>query len=171
MTKNLIEYPGTDVNATNDNSMNCLFFAVINNNEECVKLLRQDPRLQWNQRDCSGQTAALIAARMGCAEILTIFLSNPTPQIDLRIIDEVGYNLAWRALEGRADWNCIRLLCSDPRVDWNQRHPSQSSSGMTPLLWCLARGRLEEAMILIRTPTVDLDIHTNRLEYPETIAR
>ena len=72
-------------------------------------------------------------------------------------------------MEWRHRQRCVELLSEDPR-DWDTRDPSPED-GKTPLLFCLERGKVEMAKIIIKNPRVDLNMQNDAGKFPETIAR
>ena len=166
----LLQVEGIELNCQSRRGKTALHLATEFDFPNCVQLLREAPGLEWNLRDVDGDTPLLTAAGCGSPGSLEIILSVPQPQLDLTVTDDEGYNVAWAAVlgdeeEGEAadQQRCVELLSADLRVDWNY--------GDTPLLYCLEEGKVEIARIIIKNPTVDLNVQNNAGKFPETIAR
>ena len=158
-----------------------LHLALKNDNAGCFQILAEVSGLDWNLEDDYGDTPLIKAAANGCAVILEIILRVPEPQVDFTVINNYGHNVAWCAVlaagsvvremeekEYEDSKRCIELLTADPRVDWNVR---DTDDGDTPLFYGLMVLDLELAKIIIKNPTVDLNVQNDAGEFPETIAR
>ena len=172
ITRKLLLVEDIDLNCQDNTGKTALHCAACFDSPGCFQLLREAPGLEWNLKTKKGNTPLLIAASQGCADSLEMILSVPQPQLDITVTDNNGDNVAWRAVLGERDegdyLRCVELLCEDPRVDWNTRDPQD---GETPLLYCLERGEVEMAKIILKNPRVDLNVQTNAGKFPETIAR
>ena len=182
----LLQVDGIEINYQNFSGQTALHLAFENDNLGCIKILGEASGLNWNLKDQMEWTPLLTAAVLGRADSLEIILNVPQHQVDLTVIDNKGFNVAWCALfnamdnkedeeeEYRGDRKrCVELLTADPRVDWNFRDPED---GDTPLHFCLENGELERgevelAKIIIKNPSVELNVQNNAGKFPETIAR
>ena len=171
--RKLLQVAGIKINCQDIWGGTALQLALENDYPGCIRILREASGLDWNLKDQNGDTPLLKAAFFGYADCLEIILSVPEPQVDFTFTDNNGHNVAWNAVLGDDEYGgdherCVKLLTDDPRVDWNLRNPED---GDTPLLYCLENGEVEMAKIIIKNPTIDLNVQNNFGEFPETIAR
>ena len=179
--RKLLQVDGIEINCQNKSGRTALHLAFENDNPSCIKILGEASGLNWNLKDQMEWTPLLTAAVLGRADSLEIILNVPQHQVDLTVIDNKGFNVAWCALfnamdnkedeeeEYRGDRKrCVELLTADPRVDWNFRDPED---GDTPLHFCLRNSEVKMAKTIIKNPSVDLNVQNIVGKFPETIAR
>ena len=177
--KKLLNVVGIKINCQDYMGQTALHLALKNDNAGCFQILAEVSGLDWNLEDDYGDTPLIKAAANGCAVILEIILRVPEPQVDFTVTDNYGHNVAWCAVlaagsvvremeakEYEDSKRCIELLTADPRVDWNW-----DPAGGTPLFYGLMELDLELAKIIIKNPSVDLNVQNDAGKFPETIAR
>lgn len=156
MVRKLLRVDGVGLNCRSVDGRTALHYAVWENNPVCVEVLREQPELYC---DCS---VVAMAAAWGRADCLEVILSLPELCLDKEV--------AWLAVRNTSRGDpvrSVRLLSEDGRVDWN----AKDSAGDTPLFYCLKKGQIEMAKILLSNPGVDHDLMDGEGKYLENIAR
>ena len=164
--RKLCSLPGIDVNAGQPHP---LWWAILHHKVAAIKILAENPALDWNAGEDSGlpfqNSAIVVALKRGYADIVEILLSQPSLNLS-RVNDVDGRSVAHFAVEYKhlkesysEELNvsafpvkCVELLSKDPRVNWNIKN----DDGETPIMVALKNKEMEMFKILLRTPGVDL---------------
>ena len=156
--RKLCNLPGIDVNAGNP-----LKWAAFHNRKDIMKILAENPKLDWNNGDEIGYPITM-ALDSGCADIVEYLLQQPGLDLNVRLYR--GRSVGQCAVEysflkeyspheknvTRFPVKCVELLSKDSRVDWNIRN----DEGETPIMVALKNKETEMVKILLRTPGVFL---------------
>ena len=125
-------------------------FVIAEGYTECVRILAETDRVDWNKRDDSSQTPLYWALSKGDSDIVDIIVQQPN--IDYNVKTEVGETLAQVAVT-KGDVKFVETLAAQERyVCWNV----PNIVGETPIMKALNYGKTEIVEILLRCPRVDL---------------
>ena len=117
---------------------------------ECVRILAETGRVDWNKRDRESETPLYFALCNGYSDIVSIIVQQPN--IDYNIKTEDGETLGHAAVRG-GDVKCVETLAAQETFDcWNV----PDNRGDTPIMKALKEGKTEIVEILVRCPRVDL---------------
>ena len=97
-----------------------LMFCCIKDYESLVQVLCSDRRLDPNKRDIEGFTALHFALDEGNPEIVSLIISLPNIQLDVK--DRADRSLAEVAVQSdlaRKDFTCTEVLSEVPGIDWS----------------------------------------------------
>jgi len=158
LVRKLCDLQGIDVNAGNP-----LRWAAYQNNKALIKILAENPELDWNAGDLGDGYPITAALDSGYNEIVELLLEQPT--LDLSVLKHEGRSVGHCAVQYRAlksypeekntiafPVKCVELLSKDQRMDWNIR----DDNGDTPIMIALRNKEMEMVRILIKTPGVHL---------------
>ena len=148
----LVEVPGVDIMFPNMFGETAAHYASFLGHYDCLKILADTGRVDWNRRDCLGRTPLFFALIMGHPDCVEIIVQQP--DIDYSVKTEGGNTLAHAAVR-RGSTECVRILAAQERCDcWNV---PDCLWGDTPIMRALKRGKTEIVEILVRCPRVDLN--------------
>lgn len=82
---------GANINASMPDGFTAFHFAMIHNCSAALKILLDDPRLEYERKSESGDTAIHVAAEYSDLETLEILQAANLSNIDLDAVDAVGY--------------------------------------------------------------------------------
>ena len=122
----LIQEPGLDINYQNEIGWTAAHLAW--RHTECVRILAETDRVDWNKADRRGRTPLYWALKYGHSDTVDIIVQQPN--IDYNVKTEDGDTLAHAAVE-HGNAKSVKALIG--RVDWNKR----DKRGKTPLYWAL----------------------------------
>ena len=157
LLRKLCALPGIDVNAGNP-----LERATLYHNVAAIKILAENPDLNWNAGGDVFQTPIFRALSGGYVDILELLLSQPT--LVLSRTDYKGNSVGHFAVEysfvkefnpGELNVSafpvkCVELLSKDPRMNWNVRN----KKGETPIMVALKNKEKDMVKILLKNPNV-----------------
>ena len=119
---------------------------------ECVRILAETGRVDWNKANKGGQTPLYWALREGHSDIVDIIVKQPN--IDYNVKTEDGETLGHASIYG-VDVKCVETLAAQERFDsWNV----PDRYGDNPVMMALKDGEKEIVEILLRCSRVDLDV-------------
>ena len=95
---------GANINASKSSGMTAFHLAIIHNNSAVLKILLDDPRLEYERKLKSGSTAINLAAGYSDLETLKILQAANLSNIDLDAVDADG-NTALDIARWRRDYN------------------------------------------------------------------
>ena len=145
----LVQVPGLDINYQDENGDTAALLASQWGHTECVRILADTGRVDWN---CSliwgGQTPLYQALWGGHSVIVDIIGQQPNIYYNFKTY--LGYTLGHAAVLGNV--KCVETLASWDRFDsWNV----PDRAGDTPMMLALKRNKMEVFEILLRCPRVD----------------
>ena len=160
----LVQVPGMDINKQDLNGETVAHKAS-NGRAECVRILAETGRVDWNMRNDWDYTPLYYALLGGYSDIVDIIVQQPN--IDYSIIrsfvDPVtrrtrsGSTLATAALWGE-NVTCLETLLSrapDTSEEWNVPNTLNRD---TPIMYAVKYREREVVEMLARDPRVDLDV-------------
>jgi len=159
----LVEEEGLDINYQDEMFGNtAAHMASYEGHTECVRILAETGRVDWNKRSKWGRTPLLRALLEGHSDIVDIIVQQPN--IDYNVKAEDGDTLAQAAVWG-GNVKCVETLTAQESFDcWNV----PDYNGNTPIMWAAKKEEEEEeeeeeyndeiVEILLRCPRVDLDV-------------
>ena len=145
--------------------------ASLRGHTECLRILAETGRVDWNQRDKYGRTPLYFAIWYGHPDIVDIITNQPN--IDYNVKSTRGYTLAQAAV-WKGGIKCVETLANNETFDgWNfpltgiKRtngncncdHCAMGCStldGDTPIMLALKKEKSEIVKILLGCPRVDL---------------
>ena len=160
--RKICDLPGIDVNAGQP-----LKIAALLNDLDGIRILAENPALDWNCGGYHGDHPLIAALGQGHVEVVKILLSQPTLSFKRTEFDSssVGHHaVEYRQLrqdrllkrkglnESACPVKCVELLSKDPRINWNVRN----ENGETPIMLALKYKEMEMVKILLKTPGVDV---------------
>jgi len=149
----LVEVPGLDINYQDEEDGNtAAHMASYEGHTECVRILAETGRVDWNKRSKWGRTPLYRALLEGHSDIVDIIVQQPN--IDYNFKADDGDTLAHAAVFGE-NVKCVETLAAQESFDsWNV----PDCNGDTPIMWALKEHNTEILEILLRCPRVDLDV-------------
>lgn len=148
----LVQVPGLDINYQDEyQGDTAAYLASSKGHTECVRILTETDRVDWNKADNWGCTPLYEALKNGHSDIVDIIVQQSN--IDYNVMTDDGETLAQVAVDF-GDVKCVETLTAQERCDcWNV----PNSDGDTPIMMALKEGKTELAEILLRCPRVDLN--------------
>lgn len=149
----LVEEEGLDINYQDEMFGNtAAHMASYEGHTECVRILAETGRVDWNKRSKWGRTPLLRALLEGHSDIVDIIVQQPN--IDYNVKAEDGDTLAQAAVWG-GNVKCVETLAAQESFDsWNVPNMHED----TPIMMALKEHNTEISEILLRCPRVDLDV-------------
>ena len=157
----LVEVPGLDINYQDEDgktAAHCVsanvntggLFMSDEDHTDCVRILAETGRVDWNKRDKRGCTPLYSAMCSRRSDIVDIMLEQPN--IDYNVKTEGGNTLAQLVVHIRnVRW--VETFAAEEQCHcWNV----PASNGDTPIMWALKQDITEIVEILLRCPRVDL---------------
>ncbi|KAH6903976.1 hypothetical protein BKA70DRAFT_1403752 [Coprinopsis sp. MPI-PUGE-AT-0042] len=144
----LVEAPGIDINAVDEDGMTALIHAVQMGQTEAAKILLGLPGIDVNaaDREFKGWTALIHAAWEGQTEVVKLLLG--VPGICINAVDEAGCSALIHAVrEGSTE--VVKLLLKAPGIDVNA---ASNLDGHTALSLAMRRGHREIVDLLLAFP-------------------
>ena len=159
----LVQVPGLDIDYQNEHGFTAAYWATKMGQTECVRILAETGRVDWNKRDKVGRTPLYMAIMTENFDIVDIIVGQP--DIDYNVKTELGISLAHEAV-GWGDVKCVETLAALETFDcWNV----PNRDGETPMMIAIMESKTEILEILLRCPRVDPDVDINPIG--ETAAR
>ena len=168
----LVQVPGLDINYQDEKyGDNAAHGASLHGHTECLRILAETGRVDWNQREKYGRTPLYLAIWYRHPDIVDIITHQPN--IDYHVKSTRGYTLAQAAV-WKGGIKCVETLANKDSFDgWNfpltgiKRtngncncdHCAMGCStldGDTPVMLALKQEKSEIVKILLRCPRVDL---------------
>ena len=165
----LVQVPGLKINYQDENGWTAALLACRAGRTQCVRILADTERVDWNKRNKWGHTPLHSALYNGHSDIVDIIVQQPN--IDFNVQAEDGATLAQVAVKaaGRGgDVRCVDVetLAAQERCDcWNL--PDKYGKlptcwvldGDTPIMYAVKQGAKYSKIveILLRCPRVDLN--------------
>ena len=153
----LVQVPGLDINySETDGGYTAAHLACYNGHldgsTECVVILAETGRVDWNKRDSEGKTPLHMGLDDNIDDIINII--SKQPNIDYNVRTKDGKTLAQIAVDGPDAY--VETFASLETFDcWNV----PDKDGNTPIMWALKnRYGVETVKILLRCPRVDLSL-------------
>ena len=94
----LVQVPGLDINYQYD--WTAALWACMNAHTECVRILAETDRVDWNKADKRGQTPLFLALINGYSDIVDIIVQQPNIDYNVKTT-EWGDTLAIAAVAGQ----------------------------------------------------------------------
>ena len=111
----LVQVSGLDVNYQEEEwGATAAHLASERGHTECVRILAETGRVDWNKRDIEGCTPLYWALRYGHSDIVDIIVQQPN--IDYNVKTEDGETLAQVAVRGR-NVKCLETLAAQETFD------------------------------------------------------
>ena len=163
------------MNTTDQDNVSVVYHAIELRALNVVRLLREDPRVDWNLRSVNGGSPITRALTVCNVDILKIVLS--VPEVDLDVLDfdnedygRLGLNLPQLIVycerdNGKSCLACLELLMKEvevrrqkagarePLVDWNRRFDNPAED--TPILYAIKNKKYKLVKLLLQTRGVD----------------
>ena len=148
----LVQLPGLDLNYQDVFGYTPAITSSICGHTECVRILAETDRADWNKRENNqGWTPLYAALCLRYPDIVDIIVQQPN--IDYTVKDVEGETLGHAAVWG-GSVECVEKLVAQEKFDsWNV---PDGPEGDTPIMWALKLCKTEIVEILIRCPQVDL---------------
>jgi len=158
--------PGLAINYQEEDGWTAAHWASVRGHTECVRILAETGRVDWNMRErIRGRTPLYCALSMGYSEIVDLIVQQPN--IDYNVKSNIGKTLGYVAVRG-GDVKCVETLAALERCDsWN--FPDRD--GDTPIMKALNERKTEIVKILLRCPRVNLDVVDRNMKHLEDTAR
>ena len=138
--------------ALDGNGLTAALLASREGHTECVRILAQTGRVDWNKGDKYGRTPLYWALRWGHSDV--VFLLVQQPKIDYNVKTEDGETLAHVAVRG-GGVKCVETLAAQEKCEcWNVPDSAED----TPFLKALKRNKMDILQILLQCPRVDLNM-------------
>ena len=119
---------------------------------ECVRILAETGRVDWNKNDKWGRTPLYWALRKGHSDIVDIIVQQPN--IDYNVKTEAGETPTWAAVI-RGNVRCVETLSAQEACNcWNVL----DEDGDTPIMIAANDDNIDLVKILARCPRVDLNL-------------
>ena len=121
---------------------------------ECVRILAESDRVDWNKRNSAGETPLYLALSQGHSDMVEIIVKQPN--LDYNIKTNDGQTLAQAAVNvSRGYANIVENLAAQEKFqNWN----IPDSDGNTPVLKALKNfEEMDILEILLKCPRVDLN--------------
>ena len=149
----LVQVPGLDINYQEDeDGQTAALLASENGHTECVRILAETDRVDWNKADKKGETPLYFALYSGHSDIVDIIVQQPN--IDYNVKMEYGVTLAQAATWG-GNVKCVETLAAQERCDcWNV----PDRWGLTPIMKAVQEQRKDICNILLKCPRVDVNL-------------
>ena len=147
----LVQVEGLNINYNKDEEGDtAAHLASMRGHTECLRLLVETGRVDWNIRDIYGYAPLYWALEEGCSDMVDIITQQPN--IDYNVKTEDGETLAQVAVR-RGNVKCVETLAALEQCDcWNVPY----KNGDTPVMMAQKLGKTEVLEILVRCPRVDL---------------
>ena len=150
------------------NTWSSLHNAACYENEELLDLLLDQPGIDVNIKTELQKTPLMMACYIGKTKSVKKLLQI----VDLEVNSEDRFGATALHVAACASpltdiVGCVQLLSQDPRVDINHK----DTDGNTPLMYCLAKDRVEMAKILLANPKVEVHTRNKEGKNAEDIAR
>jgi len=153
--RRLCQVPDIDLNYQETTTgVTAAMWAVIRNNQDCVKILSTVPGVDWRLESNNGLSPITQAIKLGHTEILRILLTIPS--IDLNATDVTHIVQSDTA----SSVQCLELLSRDSRINWNVRN----AEGDTPIMYTLKNKKSEMFKILMTVPSIDFSVLQNQMD-------
>ena len=155
LVSRLVQVPGLDIDCEDKLTATAAHHASCWGRTECVRILANTGRVDWNKEDLEGRTPLYYALWQGHSDIVDIIVKQPN--IDYNVKTTFGTTLAQIAVQGDplSVVKCVETLAAQETFDcWNV---PIAHNGETPVMWALKLGKIEIVEILLRCPRVDLD--------------
>ena len=163
------------MNTTDQDNVSVVYHAIELRALNVVRLLREDPRVDWNLRSVNGGSPITRALTVCNVDILKIVLSVPEVNLDVLDFDNedygrLGLNLPQLIVycerdNGKSCLACLELLMKEvevrrqkagarePLVDWNRRFDNPAED--TPILYAIKNKKYKLVKLLLQTRGVD----------------
>ncbi|XXQ36985.1 Ankyrin repeat domain-containing protein [Plasmodiophora brassicae] len=145
----LLNVPGIDVNAGDDNQLTAPHWAAATRSVSVVKLLLGLPGINVNARDINGMTPLHWAAACGHTYGVALLLAVPGTDINARD-NRMLTALLWAAINGFEE--TVGLLMNTPRIEALSDDPET-----TPVRWSQVSRSHNILGLLLNAPRVDTD--------------
>ena len=147
----LVQVPGLDINFQNEAGDSAAYCASFLAEIECVRILAETGKVDWNQGGSNGDTPLYLALYFGASDTADIIMRQPHIDYNVKTQDG-GATLGQAAVRGGDAW-CVETLAEQERfVGWNV----PDRNGLTPIMVAFKDGKREMVEILLRCPRVDL---------------
>ena len=154
----LVQVPGLDLNFQDDFNETAAHLASRHRRPECVRLLAETGRVDWNIGNGRDMIPLYWALESGCSESVAIIMRQPNIDYNYQIDWGTGDTLGHAAVMG-GDEKCVKALAARKRFNsWN----IPDEDGHTPLMSTVKKNWTEVAEILLRCPRIDLNCRDNR---------
>ena len=149
----LVQVPGLDINYQDEDGYTAAILACCHGQTECVRRLAETGKVDWNKRNRWGQTPLYWALNNGHSLIVEIIVKQSNIDYNIKTID--GETLAQVAvMEGNV--KSVETLAAQEKCQcWNV----PDSDGDTPVFKALKTNKMEILEILLKSPSVDLNLN------------
>ena len=126
--------------------------ASLNGHTECVRILTETDKVEWNKRGERGCTALFNALNSGHSDTVEIIVQQPN--IDYNAKTDWDETLGHAAVLG-GDGKCVETLAAQEKFDcWNV----PDSERNIPILMALQDGKTKIVQILANCPRINLNL-------------
>ena len=148
----LVQVPGLDINYQDKKrGFTAAHWASLWGRTECVRILAETGRVDWNKRGEEGQTPLYEALGGGHSDTVEIIVQQPN--IDYNVKTTLGESLGHAAAKGGNVEN-VKFLAAEERFHcWNL----PDVDGDSPIMMALKEGMTKIVEILLRCSRVDLN--------------
>ena len=151
----LVQVPGLDINYQDEEGVTAALLASMGDYTrcmECVRILAETGRVDWNKRNNWDQTPLYWALVKGHSYTVDIIMQQPN--IDYNVKTRGGQTLGHAAVLG-GDVKCVETLAAQESFDcWNILDKPR----FLPIRMVLGEDQREIVKILLRCPRVNLDV-------------
>ena len=152
----LVEVPGLDIDYQDVFGHSAAHRASIAGHTECVRILADSDRVDWNKKNEYNITPLYWAIDEGHVEIVDIIVKQPNLDCNVKTVE--GETLAHAAVR-TGDLTCVETLAAEENFDcWNL----PDSDGDTAVMKALEKGKPEIVKILLNYSRVDLSFRDAR---------
>ena len=145
----LVQVPGLDINYQDESGQTAAHRASMFGHTECVRILAETGRVDWNKADNLGRSSLYLALDREHSDLVDIIVQQPNIEYDVKTV--YGETLAMEAVR-LGGMKCVETLAAQERCDcWNVHDRSWN----TPIMKALKTDQTEIVKILLRCPRVD----------------
>ena len=148
----LVQVPGLDINYQDEDCSTAAHLVSLDGRTECVRILAETDRVDWNKTDNWGCTPLLWALEKGHSDIVDIIVQQSN--IDYNVKTSSGETLAQKAVI-KGNVKSVETLAAQEKCQcWNV----PDRDGDTPVFKALKKDKMDIFQLLLKCPRVDLNM-------------